>query len=368
MRTGSFSCRARLRIGLGLRFRLAAGRACGRSLVLAGGTVIDVTNWGHSAHDIPNAIVVIRDGRIHRRRPARRSASPQRRAHHRLHGKIPHPRPHRRLCRHELAGPGQRQPLYGRHHRRRPRRLSTRLHRFQRPTQPAHLPHRLDRRHRQLEPAGAPVRNGSRSCARVPHPAELSPEDTARQMADTAQLGTRVLLLTALSHRRQFPVDHRPRSRDGPRHLRHLCGHALPRRHRGRRRRAAAHGPLRSSASFPTSCSARSSTIPTAPRPPPPYDYSERIPPTDLRLRNYAHFLATHHAALMPTFSLYYVELPGHRNLWKEPAAALLDPGRMFHPTDPATGEMIYPLPPGRATCPPPASAGWKRICKRKPG
>ncbi len=28
------------------------------------------------------------------------------------------------------------------------------------------------------------------------------------------------------------------------------------------------------------------------------YDYSERIPPTDLRLRNYAHFLATHHAAL----------------------------------------------------------------------
>jgi hypothetical protein len=47
----------------------------------------------------------------------------------------------------------------------------------------------------------------------------------------------------------------------------------------------------------------------------------------------------------MPTFSLYYVELPDHRNLWKEPAAELLNPSRMFHPTDPATGEMTYPLP-----------------------
>src|SRR5271170_4769990 len=33
-------------------------------LVLAGGTIIDVTAWGHSANDIPDAIVYIRDGRI----------------------------------------------------------------------------------------------------------------------------------------------------------------------------------------------------------------------------------------------------------------------------------------------------------------
>ncbi len=75
------------------------------------------------------------------------------------------------------------------------------------------------------------------------------------------------------------------------------------------------------------------------------YDYSERIPPTDLHLRTYAHFLAAHKAALMPAFSLYYVELPGHRNLWQEPAAALLDPVRMFHATNRATGEMMFPLP-----------------------
>jgi hypothetical protein len=33
-------------------------------LVLAGGTVVDVTEWGGSAKDLPDAIVIIRDGRI----------------------------------------------------------------------------------------------------------------------------------------------------------------------------------------------------------------------------------------------------------------------------------------------------------------
>ena len=33
-------------------------------LVLTGGTLIDVTNWGDSARDLANAIVIIRDGHI----------------------------------------------------------------------------------------------------------------------------------------------------------------------------------------------------------------------------------------------------------------------------------------------------------------
>lgn len=33
-------------------------------LVLTGGTVVDVTNWGHSAADLTNAAVVMQDGRI----------------------------------------------------------------------------------------------------------------------------------------------------------------------------------------------------------------------------------------------------------------------------------------------------------------
>src|ERR1039457_3479822 len=32
--------------------------------VLSGGTVVDVTDWGHSARDLGNAIVIVRDGRI----------------------------------------------------------------------------------------------------------------------------------------------------------------------------------------------------------------------------------------------------------------------------------------------------------------
>jgi hypothetical protein len=62
-------------------------------------------------------------------------------------------------------------------------------------------------------------------------------------------------------------------------------------------------------------------------------------------VRSYAEFLAAHHSALMPMFSTYYERLPSHRNLWTEPAAALLDPARMFDPPDRKTGEMVYPLP-----------------------
>ena len=75
------------------------------------------------------------------------------------------------------------------------------------------------------------------------------------------------------------------------------------------------------------------------------YDYSERIPPTDPRLREFAQYIVKHHAALLPTFSVYFTRLPGHWNLWKEPAAALLNPAQMFHPSDPATGELSYALP-----------------------
>jgi hypothetical protein len=74
------------------------------------------------------------------------------------------------------------------------------------------------------------------------------------------------------------------------------------------------------------------------------FGYAERLPPTDAHLSAYARFLAGHHAALMPTFSIFYAQLPDHRNLWKSPAASLLNPGRIFEPSDPATGDMDYPL------------------------
>ena len=48
----------------------------------------------------------------------------------------------------------------------------------------------------------------------------------------------------------------------------------------------------------------------------------------------------------MPTLSMDFVNLPQHRNLWKEPAAAVLNPGNMFNPSNMQTGEMDYPLAP----------------------
>jgi hypothetical protein len=73
-------------------------------------------------------------------------------------------------------------------------------------------------------------------------------------------------------------------------------------------------------------------------------DYAEHLPPTDPHWRNYGRFIASHHAALMPTFSLFYLNLPDHRNLWNEPAAALLDPANMYMPSDRKTGELNYSL------------------------
>ena len=176
------------------------------------------------------------------------------------------------------------------------------------------------------------------------HPVELTPQDTARQMVDTAHIGTRVLLLTAhltaansqwiiarahemgLATYGQFvSTPYRVGDEAGVDALVEMDHYDL--------------GVIPDELQRPLVDDPDGPSADTA------YDYSERIPPTDARLRDYAHFLATHHAALMPAFSLYYVELPGHRNLWQEPAAALLDPGRMFHPTDPSTGEMMFPLP-----------------------
>lgn len=76
------------------------------------------------------------------------------------------------------------------------------------------------------------------------------------------------------------------------------------------------------------------------------FDYAERIPPNDRRLLAYAKLLGARHAVLMPAFSNYYLQLPGHRNLWQEPAAKLLDPLHLSSPPDPETGEIVYPLSP----------------------
>jgi hypothetical protein len=69
------------------------------------------------------------------------------------------------------------------------------------------------------------------------------------------------------------------------------------------------------------------------------YAYLRQLNPADPSITAYANQIKASHAALMPTFSLGYLLLPNHRNLWKEPAASILDPKGLHQPPDPLTGE-----------------------------
>lgn len=176
---------------------------------------------------------------------------------------------------------------------------------------------------------------------------ELSPDDTARQLADTARLGTRVLWLghdlTAantqwiIEHAHQMGLitygefvatPYKVAIQAGVDALLHMSRYEL--------------GVIPDELQQPLVDDPEGSASRTA------YGYSERLPPTDYHLRDYAKFLASHHTALMPTFSTFYLRLPNHRNLWKEPAAQLLDPNApvpVADPkVDPKTGELVYPM------------------------
>jgi hypothetical protein len=305
--------------------------------------VVDVTNWGHSANDIPNAVVIIREGRITDVGPP---------------GAVSIPKSARIIdCTGKYLIPGLVDGYAGMNSQAQANAnlymgVTTVVARadYQRGfidfnAQPS--PHIYP-----IDSIG--VTDNWSLLARSPewvsalregvHAAELSPDKTARQMVDTAHLGTRVLLLTAhltaansqwiITHAHEMGLatygvfvatPYRVGVEAGVDAL-PLMDHYLL-------------GVIPDELQRPLVDDPGGSSATTA------YDYSQRIPPTDLHLRTYTHFLVAHHAALMPAFSLYYVELPGHRNLWQEPAATLLDPGRMFHPTDRATGNMIYPLP-----------------------
>ncbi len=312
-------------------------------LVLAGGTVIDVTGWGDSAQDIPGAIVVIRDGHI---------------TDVGLPDKVSIPKDaHVIDCTGKFLIPGLIDGFAGMNSQAQANanlymgvttvvaRADSERGFIDTDAHPSPHIYPIDTigvtdnwslLARQAEWVSK-LREGA-------HPVELAPQDTARQMVDTARIGTRVLLLTAhltaansqwmiarahemgLATYGQFvSTPYRVGDAAGVDALVGMDHYDL--------------GVVPDELQRPLVDDPDGSSADTA------YDYSERIPPTDARLRDYAHFLAAHHAALMPEFSLYYVELPGHRDLWQEPAASLLDPSQMFHPTDPATGEMMFPLP-----------------------
>jgi hypothetical protein len=312
-------------------------------LVLEGGTVVDVTEWGHSARDQQDSIVIVRDGRI---------------TDVGARGAVTIPKGARVIdCTGKFLIPGLIDGFAGMNSQG---QANANLY-----MGVTSVIVRGDEQHGPIDFSANPtphlylidsIGTTDNWSLLARHPewtaklyeglsrAELSPEDTARQLTDTAKFGTRVLWLghdltaantqwiVARAHQMGLitygefvSTPYRVGIDDGVDVLLHMGRYELgviP---------DELQGPLVDSPSGPAASTA--------------YDYSERLPPSDGHLISYAKLIAAHHAALMPTFSLSYLQLPDHRNLWKEPAAELLDSSHMYLPSDRATGETVYPLP-----------------------
>lgn len=332
-------------------------------LVLAGGTVVDVTDWGHSAKDLQNAVVVIVDGSIVDVGTRAQVAVP---AGARVID-----------CTGKYIVPGLVDGFAGMNSQG-----QANAHLYMGVTT---VVTSQDERRGKIDLTAKPSPHvylldsiGSTDdwsllakqpewadkLKEVARPVELSPEDTARQLNDTARLGTRVLWfghnLTAantqwiIARAHQLGMMTYGEFVSTPDKVGVEAGvDALL--HMGRYELGLIPDELqRPLVEDPEGPSAMTAN-----------DYAERLPPTDPHIRTYAHFLATHHAALMPTFSMYYLRLPEHRNLWKEPAAALLDPAGLSAPPDRRTGEMDYSLSPWTRHLPA-SSQRWMEDSQRK--
>ena len=87
------------------------------------------------------------------------------------------------------------------------------------------------------------------------------------------------------------------------------------------------------------------------------YEYLLTVDGANPALQANARVLASGRTALVPTLAMNYLDLPGHRNPWLEPAAQLLDPADIHLPADRATGEPEHPANAVRDGFPPGASA-----------
>lgn len=312
-------------------------------LVLAGGTVIDVTNWGDSAKDIPDAVVLVSGDTI-------TAVGPR--------AVVPIPKDAEVIdCTGKFLIPGLIDGFAGMNSQG---QADADLYMgvttvvavsdarrgfvdFSASPSPHLYP--LDSVGSTDDWSLLAGRPGWAAKLReAAQPAELSTDDTARQLVDTARLGTRAVWLgpditaanaqwiIARAHQMKLatygefvatPYDVGIEA--GVDVLVHMGRYEL--------------GVIPDELQQPLVDDFQGPAAVTA------YDYAQRLPPIDPHVLDYAHFLATHHAVLMPTFSIYYAELPGHRNLWNDPAAALLNPAHVYDPADRATGEMVYPLP-----------------------
>lgn len=84
------------------------------------------------------------------------------------------------------------------------------------------------------------------------------------------------------------------------------------------------------------------------------YRYLTSLSADDSSVVRHARRLGAGHTLLMPTLSLVYLQLRDHENPWREPAAAIIDPAMIHLPADRATGAPTPPsdtvrdgMPPG---------------------
>jgi hypothetical protein len=173
-------------------------------------------------------------------------------------------------------------------------------------------------------------------------PAELSPEDTELQLKETARRGTKAIWLghnlTSANTKRILEECHRLRLAtygefiatpyaDG------LAGGVNVLLHTTRYELGLVPEALQRPLVADPEGKAQN----------PAYAFLSALDPSAPRVTEYADRIKTSNAALMPTFSLQYLVLPDHRNLWKEPASAVLDPKGLHLPPDPVTGELKFP-------------------------
>jgi len=313
------------------------------ALALTGGTVVDVSNWGHSAADLHNAVVILENGKITAVGAAGIVAIPKGARIIDCTGKYLLPGFVDGLT--GMSTQGQASAALYMGVTTAVARSDSMRGRVDFSLNPAPHLYAIDSvgttdDFSRLIGQG----NWTARLRQNGRPTELSPDETMQQLSDTAHLGTRVVFLghevtaantqAIVAHAHQLGMVTYGEFAATPYAVGIEAGvDALV--HMGRYELGLVPDELQR----PLTTDPDGSSASTA------YDYAEHLPPTDLHVRRYAKFIAAHHAALMPTFATYFQRLPGHRNLWEEPAAGLLDPSHMYDPPNRSNGEMTYPLP-----------------------
>jgi len=92
------------------------------------------------------------------------------------------------------------------------------------------------------------------------------------------------------------------------------------------------------------------------------YERLAKLTASDSGLGRHARTLASRRTALIPTMAMNYLEQPGHANPWREPVAVLLDPADIHLPANRETGEQERPADAVRDAFPPGVSTNLQMI------